>query len=326
MRVCGCPRPKKGPRGMDTITSLHDLRAALPELAAEARARSTEFEVRRSLPPDFADRLKRAGVFKILVPDDGQGLRRLAIANGSISSRRCAESDASTGWVSAHAGMCAGLICASAEPRFREEFFADPGACAAWSNRRGSRSRSRRTESGSQEAGASSRDAPPPRSSAEWCLLSTAEARRRAGGGAGARRRRDHRGNMGPGGPRRDGQSRRAFRRVFVPWHRTFPGRRVVLLPPIRRRFSSRAHGSSRSAPPPRISAWRAGPSMRRGTSCAARRIASPGSRSSSTRPHNEVWRQPKGYGSHAARACARRWPRCGKEQCSDSPRLPNCA
>lgn len=45
-----------------------------------------------------------------------------------------AEADASTGWVSAHAGVCAGLIYASAEPRFRDEFFADPGACAAWSN------------------------------------------------------------------------------------------------------------------------------------------------------------------------------------------------
>ena len=27
-----------------------------------------------------------------------------------------------------------GLIYASAEPRFRDEFFADPGAYAAWSN------------------------------------------------------------------------------------------------------------------------------------------------------------------------------------------------
>ena len=45
-----------------------------------------------------------------------------------------AEADASTGWVTAHANLCAGLIYASAEPRFRDEFFADPGACAAWSN------------------------------------------------------------------------------------------------------------------------------------------------------------------------------------------------
>jgi hypothetical protein len=61
---------------MDTITSLRDLWAALPELAAEARARATEFETRRSLAPDFAERLKRAGVFKILVPDDVHGLAR----------------------------------------------------------------------------------------------------------------------------------------------------------------------------------------------------------------------------------------------------------
>ena len=45
-----------------------------------------------------------------------------------------AEADASTGWVSAHANICAGLIHASADPRLRDEFFADPAACAAWSN------------------------------------------------------------------------------------------------------------------------------------------------------------------------------------------------
>ena len=118
---------------MNAITRLRDLRSALPELAAEARARSNEFEARRSLAPDFADRLRRAGVFRILVPDDADGL------GGSLPEwleivMTLAEADASTGWVSAHAGICAGLIYASAEPRLRDEFFADPGACAAWSN------------------------------------------------------------------------------------------------------------------------------------------------------------------------------------------------
>lgn len=118
---------------MNAITRLRDLRSALPELAAEARARSNEFETRRSLTPDFADRLRRAGVFRILVPDDADGL------GGSLPEwleivMTLAQADASTGWVSAHAGVCAGLIYASAEPRFRDEFFADPGACAAWSN------------------------------------------------------------------------------------------------------------------------------------------------------------------------------------------------
>src|SRR5688572_26764554 len=125
--------PRKGPKRMDTITSLPDLWAALPELAAEARARATEFEARRSLAPDFADRLKRAGIFKILVPADVQGLGA-SLTEWLEIVMTLAEADASTGWVSAHAGICAGLIYASAEPRFREEFFADPGACAAWSN------------------------------------------------------------------------------------------------------------------------------------------------------------------------------------------------
>jgi len=118
---------------MTAITSIRDLRAVLPDLAAEARARSTEFEDRRCLTPDFADKLKHAGVFRVLVPGDARGL------GGSLPEwleimMTLAQADASTGWVSAHASMCAGLIYASAEPRFREEFFADPGACAAWSN------------------------------------------------------------------------------------------------------------------------------------------------------------------------------------------------
>jgi hypothetical protein len=36
---------------------IHLLSAALPELAAEARSRSLEFEERRQLAPDFVDKL-----------------------------------------------------------------------------------------------------------------------------------------------------------------------------------------------------------------------------------------------------------------------------
>jgi hypothetical protein len=42
-------------------TTLSHLHAALPDLAAEARARALEFEDVRRLPADFADKLKRAG-------------------------------------------------------------------------------------------------------------------------------------------------------------------------------------------------------------------------------------------------------------------------
>lgn len=118
---------------MTTVTAIGDLRAALPDLAAEARARATEFEALRKLAPDFADKLKQSGAFRLLVPGDARGL------GGSLPEwleimMALAEADASTGWVTAHASICAGVIYASADPRFREEFFADPGACAAWSN------------------------------------------------------------------------------------------------------------------------------------------------------------------------------------------------
>ena len=56
------------------LTSISDLWSTLPDLAAEARARSLEFEECRKLAPDFVDKLRRAGVFKILVPGDAGGL------------------------------------------------------------------------------------------------------------------------------------------------------------------------------------------------------------------------------------------------------------
>jgi alkylation response protein AidB-like acyl-CoA dehydrogenase len=106
------------------------LNAALPDLAAEARARSLEFEEGRYLAPDFVERLKAVGAFKVLVPAAAGGL------DGNLPqflefAMAMAEADASTGWVAAHANICAGLIYASGEPRFRDEFFSDPAALAA---------------------------------------------------------------------------------------------------------------------------------------------------------------------------------------------------
>jgi alkylation response protein AidB-like acyl-CoA dehydrogenase len=125
--------PEEGRDAMVANTSLDDLRAALADLAAEARSRSAEFEERRNLAPDFTQKLKQAGAFRILVPADARGLA------GSLPQwldiiMTLAEADASTGWVVAHGNICAGLIYASAEPRLREEFFADANAYAAWSN------------------------------------------------------------------------------------------------------------------------------------------------------------------------------------------------
>lgn len=106
---------------------------ALPGLAAEARDRAVEIEAARRLPADFATKLKRAGAFRLLVPEAGGGLG-LSLPDWLEAMLTLAEADASTGWVTAHANICSALIHGSAEPRFRDEFFSDPEACAAWSN------------------------------------------------------------------------------------------------------------------------------------------------------------------------------------------------
>jgi len=116
-----------------TASSIDHLLTALPDLAAEARARSLEFEESRRLAPDFTDKLKRAGIFKLLIPGDAKGLGA-SLPQFLEIMMALAEADASTGWVCAHGNLCAGMIYASAEPRLRDEFFADPGAYAAWSN------------------------------------------------------------------------------------------------------------------------------------------------------------------------------------------------
>ena len=113
--------------------TMQTLRAALPDLAAEARTRAIEFERARKLPQDFAGRLKRAGALRILVPTASGGLGA-SLTEWLDAAIMLAEADASTGWVAAHGNICAGIIHASADPRFVSEFFADPDACAAWSS------------------------------------------------------------------------------------------------------------------------------------------------------------------------------------------------
>ena len=113
--------------------SLSELRAALPDLAAEARSRSVEFESLRRLAPDFIAKLKQAGVMRVLVPAEvgGYGASLTEMLEVLMT---LAEADASTGWVCAHGNICAALIHASAEPRLCDEFFCDPAAYASWSN------------------------------------------------------------------------------------------------------------------------------------------------------------------------------------------------
>lgn len=115
------------------IPSLRDLRGRLPALVAEARQRATEFEAARALAPDYVGRLRGAGLFRLLVPQEVGGLGA-SLPQWLEIMVALAEADASSAWVSAHASVCAALIYGSADRRFCREFFADPDACAAWSN------------------------------------------------------------------------------------------------------------------------------------------------------------------------------------------------
>ncbi|WP_370152828.1 acyl-CoA dehydrogenase family protein [Ferrovibrio sp.] len=116
-----------------SLSPVDRLFATLPALAEEAAARAGEFETLRRLAPDFVARLKEAGALKLLVPAEAGGIG-LTLPQWLEAVMALAEADASTGWVTAHGNICAGLIYACAEPQFRDEFFADPQACAAWSN------------------------------------------------------------------------------------------------------------------------------------------------------------------------------------------------
>jgi alkylation response protein AidB-like acyl-CoA dehydrogenase len=118
---------------MRTVESIEAFTELPPQLAAEARSRAVEFETARRIAPDFADKLKHAGVARMLVPRACGGLG-CSLPEWLEAMMQLAEADASTAWVSAHAGICSGLIAASADARFRDELLADPMSCVSWSN------------------------------------------------------------------------------------------------------------------------------------------------------------------------------------------------
>lgn len=118
---------------MPIVHSVEELNARLPTLLTEARLRGAEFETARQIAPDFADKLKQAGMARMLIPQAVGGLG-CSLPEWLEVIMQLAEADASTAWVSAHASICSGLIAASADVRLRNEVFADPLACVSWSN------------------------------------------------------------------------------------------------------------------------------------------------------------------------------------------------
>ena len=320
--------------------SLSDLRAALPDLAAEAKARSVEFEERRRIAPDFAEKLRRAGVFRMLVPADAAGL------GGSLPQwleviMTLAEADASTGWVSAHGNICAGLIYASAEPRFRDEFFADVAAYAAWSNL--PRVKVKEQDDGVRISGSWSfelgctmatyvggmvmlpplSEGGPPRMVAALAPASEATIEE----------------TWDPVGLAGTGSHDVHFDDLFVPWHRTFPwpsGIAVSSYPAavfvpgtwfVSMGAAATHLGLARRALDEARNELRARRALDEArTSCAARSTATPSDPSSRIRPPCATSRRPRDFGSPVALVCARRWPISGNAACAASRRRPRCA
>lgn len=113
--------------------SIDDLFTALPDLAEEARGRAAEFEESRTIAPGFVQRLKAAGVYRVLVAREQGGLGG-GLLDWLDMATTLAEADASTGWACGHGAVCSALVANIAEPSFVETVFADPMSSIAWSN------------------------------------------------------------------------------------------------------------------------------------------------------------------------------------------------
>jgi len=115
------------------VPALEGLKAALPELAEEARQRGREFEVARGLADDFTNRLKAAGAYRILLPPEFGGLGG-SLVDWFDMGLLLAEADASTGWAVMHGAGANAILQALADRDFAKDVLSDPHVCCAWSN------------------------------------------------------------------------------------------------------------------------------------------------------------------------------------------------
>ena len=118
---------------MSTNPTLETLRTDLSDLCKEARRRGREFEASRQLPHDFTNRLKAAGAYRILYPEDLGGLGG-SFVDWFDMGLALAEADASTGWTVMHGAGANAIVQALADRGFARGVLSDPEVCCAWSN------------------------------------------------------------------------------------------------------------------------------------------------------------------------------------------------
>lgn len=113
--------------------TLSAMKSAIPALAGEAMKRASELEADRQLSGDFVQRLKLAGIYRVLIPVEAGGLGGTLIDWFDMATS-LSYADGSTGWVCGHGAVCSALIYTLADRDFSRSFFADPMASASWSN------------------------------------------------------------------------------------------------------------------------------------------------------------------------------------------------
>lgn len=114
-------------------SNLQNFKDLLPQFVNEADLRGREFERSKKISNDFADKLKDAGAYKILLPKDYGGIEG-NLVDWFDMGMELSQADASTGWAVMH-GAGANAILQSLGPRdFVKKVFSDPKACCAWSN------------------------------------------------------------------------------------------------------------------------------------------------------------------------------------------------
>lgn len=113
--------------------TLSAMKSAISDLAGEAMQRASEFEADRQLADDFVQRLKLAGIYRVLIPVEAGGLGG-SLIDWLEMATRLSHADGSTGWVCGHGAVCSALIYALADREFSRSFFDDPMASASWSN------------------------------------------------------------------------------------------------------------------------------------------------------------------------------------------------
>jgi indole-3-acetate monooxygenase len=109
---------------MFDITSYEMMRQALADLSPELATRAAEMEAARRLPADLAEKMAKAGAFRMMMPKAYGGLE--------LTARECVDGIAQVAQANASAGWCSMIACTTSmnaaymAPEMAAEVYASP--------------------------------------------------------------------------------------------------------------------------------------------------------------------------------------------------------